>query len=444
MGGRQMPVLQKRCLAPLCLTLALVTQTGASAQNPPVEPGDIVRTATVDSASEGLWLTGTVVSFSRDSIRLSLGGVSPLVSLNESIRVQVKRGRRRKTAVGGAIGFLLGGAVGVLTMDNGAVTSQTESTGFGRVFTWGSLGALVGAVIGSRFGPTIWEEVPVGRRAMLAEAMPVTGLQAEDIVDVEWWTRLESEQVDVRAVLELNAGNLDPIEGVWNRLDESGVVAIARESRYDGIDYVAYAPSGRIIGAMNGTVAGSYQVRFPPGTRQFPAGLSEGILTLRSPGDTVRQWVKRSETVDSNFIALAHGVTLLSPVIVEASRVEQRLSDVGFISRAQALSGTFLTREDIVRQNPRNTAELLRRIPGFSVSSSGEVRAPRENLCGGVEYFVDGVHADGSHVAFVLPSAVAGMEVYTSAAAVPIQYQIAANPRCGVILIWTVDGGRTP
>jgi hypothetical protein len=135
---------------------------------------------------------------------------------------------------------------------------------------------------------------------------------------------------------------------------------------------------------------------------------------------------------------------LLSPVVVEAPRVDERLHGVGFMSRMQALSGTFITREEIVKRNPRNTSDLLRRIPGFRVSEMGEVSAPRstQTLCSGVDYFIDGVHADGSEIAFVLPRAVAGMEVYSSAAAVPIQYQLAAQPRCGVVLIWTIDGGR--
>jgi outer membrane receptor protein involved in Fe transport len=185
-------------------------------------------------------------------------------------------------------------------------------------------------------------------------------------------------------------------------------------------------------------------VRFPPGTKQYPAILAEGVLTLRSPGDTVRQWVKRSSTLDSSFLALSHGVTLLSPVVVEAPRADERLRDVGFIQRMQSLSGTFITREDIVRQNPETTADLLRRVPGFRVGSGGVVSAPRETqtLCAGVAYYIDGVHADGSELSFVLPNAVAGIEVYTSAATVPIQYQFVGHPRCGVILIWTVEGGR--
>ncbi len=87
---------------------------------------------------------------------------------------------------------------------------------------------------------------------------------------------------------------------------------------------------------------------------------------------------------------------------------------------------------------------MLTRIPGIGVSSDGWVSAPRHSVCSGIGYYIDGFHADGSQVSYVLPNVPAGMEVYTSAAVVPIQYHDAGNPRCGVILIWTVDGRRVP
>lgn len=413
----------------------------ASGQELPITAGDLVRAASADSAEVGLWITGSVLSYSRDSLLLTNTVASPIVRLNESIRLQVNRGKKRRTAVGGVGGLFAGGVVGVLSMSMEQRTSRSNAASFGPMLQYCAVGAVVGAIIGSRFGPQIWEEVPVGQQAMLAAAVPVSGVELADVVNVEWWNRLEGHDVDVGAILELNAGNLSPIEGTWNRLEDSSVVAIVRESRYDGIDFVAYEPSGRIVGAVNATPDNSaFRFRFPPGTRQYSASLSPGVLTVRSPGDTIRQWIKQSETLDSSFIALARGVTVLSPVIVEAPRLEERLQDVGFLNRRQTLAGTFLTREDIARQNPETTADVLRRIPGFSVSRIGHVSAPRESMCSGVEYFVDGVHVGHSYLSAVLPSAIAGMEVYTSAAAVPIQYHLAGNPRCGVILIWTVDG----
>ncbi len=159
--------------------------------------------------------------------------------------------------------------------------------------------------------------------------------------------------------------------------------------------------------------------------------------------------VSRAVTVDLGTIVLSPLLVELDPVVVESRQIDQKLDRVGFFQRMNTAQGTFLTREEIARRRPRETSELIRRIPGFQVASNGAVSS-RRGIPGmsqgfqpcAIEYFVDGVHADGSMVDDVLPNAIAGMEVYTGAATMPPVFRGAGNAKCGVIVIWTKTGGR--
>jgi outer membrane receptor protein involved in Fe transport len=159
----------------------------------------------------------------------------------------------------------------------------------------------------------------------------------------------------------------------------------------------------------------------------------------------------RAMTVDLGEMVVSPVATELDPVVVEAEAFNERLQEVGFFGRRHTETGTFITRDDIVKQNPSTTSELLRRVPGFRVFVDGNVSSARGvpsishgfSQCG-VQYYVDGVHADGSDLNTVLPRAIAGMEIYTGSASIPPIYRVSGNPKCGVVLIWTRSGGRSP
>jgi hypothetical protein len=188
------------------------------------------------------------------------------------------------------------------------------------------------------------------------------------------------------------------------------------------------------------------------------AGVRSGDMTveIRRPGFRVGTAafeivVTRAVTVDLGNVALSPLVVELDPILVEATEVEQKLDRVGFFQRMSVEHGTFLTQEDIARQNPKYTSELVRRIPGFQVDVNGSVSSRRGvpgmnqgfSTCD-IEYYIDGVHADGSRVDDVLPNAIVAMEVYTGAATIPPAFRISGNARCGVVVIWTRTGGRSP
>jgi hypothetical protein len=183
-----------------------------------------------------------------------------------------------------------------------------------------------------------------------------------------------------------------------------------------------------------------------------------GNLTVRvrrlgySPGTVELEFtVTRPITVDLGNFTVSPMATELDPVVVEAEELNARLHKVGFLRRRQTEMGTFFTREDIVQLNPAQTSELLRRVPGFRVHVGGYVSSTRGapsiqdgfGRCG-VQYYIDGVHANGSDLNTVIPRAIAGMEVYTGTASIPPKYRVSGNPKCGVVLIWTRGGGRSP
>jgi len=162
--------------------------------------------------------------------------------------------------------------------------------------------------------------------------------------------------------------------------------------------------------------------------------------------------VTREVTVDLGTIVLAPLVVNLDPVVVEGAEVDRKLTRVGFFQRMGTEHGTFITEEEISRRNPRNTTDLIRRVPGFRVSVdqlgnsvSGGRGVPSISQGFGrceIDYYIDGVHADGSVLDDVLPNAIAAMEVYTGSATIPPAFRIAGNPKCGVVVIWTKSGGR--
>ncbi len=187
-------------------------------------------------------------------------------------------------------------------------------------------------------------------------------------------------------------------------------------------------------------------------------GIGSGgvIVEVRRPGFRAGMvefeiTVSRAVTVDLGTIVLSPLVVELDPVVVEGSEVDQKLSRAGFFHRMGSEHGTFLTTEEIEARNPVNTADLIRRIPGFRVTQGGSISGGRgvPSLSQGfsscnIDYYIDGVHADGSVVDDVLPNAIAAMEVYTGSATIPPAFRISGNPRCGVVVIWTKTGGRRP
>jgi hypothetical protein len=183
----------------------------------------------------------------------------------------------------------------------------------------------------------------------------------------------------------------------------------------------------------------------------------EAVLRRVAPGRYTLEvqrigFTVRRTTIDVTGAGLAVPVSLASdPVEVAAVEVEapewgrRQLDTQGFYERKRTELGTFFTREDIVRENPRSLAHLLRRFTRMRVQSADFSRtAPvsgrsyyRPNTRGCVPMiFLDGVQAEGFDLDNLDPENVEGLEVYKGASEVPPAFNRSAG-LCGAVLIWT-------
>lgn len=133
----------------------------------------------------------------------------------------------------------------------------------------------------------------------------------------------------------------------------------------------------------------------------------------------------------------------LPSVVVRASR-EHRYTGylAGFYQRRDQGFGRFLTADEIMRTHPRLLSDVMRTLPGFNISYGRDGFAHvrlRGNTCWPV-VVLDGMPAVAAEfdVDDISPEDVAGIEVYASAATVPVQFVVPFGPTaCGTIAIWT-------
>ena len=118
----------------------------------------------------------------------------------------------------------------------------------------------------------------------------------------------------------------------------------------------------------------------------------------------------------------------------------------GFYRRRSTGSGRFFTRDDIERKNPARMTDLLRGVPGISVSAQktavSNVRL-RGARCAPV-VFLDGhgLTAGEFDLDAVDPRSFEGVEVYSGGASVPVEFQrtFRMSSSCGTILLWSKRG----
>jgi hypothetical protein len=119
-----------------------------------------------------------------------------------------------------------------------------------------------------------------------------------------------------------------------------------------------------------------------------------------------------------------------------------RLLRTGFYQRRTTGMGTFFTREEIQRMQPRALSDVMRRVAGASVST-GRAGLSTANFRGGrgscpVQFYIDGTMAAAFLIDEMRPEDVEGLEIYRGAATLPPEYN-KGTAMCGVIVIWTRD-----
>jgi len=134
-------------------------------------------------------------------------------------------------------------------------------------------------------------------------------------------------------------------------------------------------------------------------------------------------------------------------IAVERVTTYQVLETAGFHERVQTGFGHFITPEEIRRRNPRYMYDLLRNTPGVRVVGAGMDNTQIEftnvvnagSATCSPSVYVDGMLANtefGGLESVVSVDQIAGVEVYTRASSVPIQWG-GLGSACGVLLIWT-------
>ena len=147
-----------------------------------------------------------------------------------------------------------------------------------------------------------------------------------------------------------------------------------------------------------------------------------------SPGDTARP-----------ALALQRAVTTLDTVAIKAQRLAPAMQE--FEARRKLGFGHFITQTEIDEQNPRLLSDVLVGVPSVAVGPLGGWPSNIRSGCPFV-VFIDGVRLptgfdfDGISP----PKGIAGIEIYSGAATIPVQYKPTSGSFCGVILLWTRVG----
>lgn len=177
------------------------------------------------------------------------------------------------------------------------------------------------------------------------------------------------------------------------------------------------------------------------------AGLAPGRIVLRARRLGFRPDSAAAILTDRGAagvtIRLKQVAAALSPVTVRAQRVDFTGRLAGYYQRLdRRISGTFITRAQIDRENPRTLSQLLQHAPGMTAfrgrAGSQGVRM-RGRGCWPLVW-LDGspmptgdVDLDG-----IPPNTIHGIELYLGSTTAPTRYSAPRDlSSCGTILLWS-------
>jgi len=182
------------------------------------------------------------------------------------------------------------------------------------------------------------------------------------------------------------------------------------------------------------------------------AGVRLGVqaVEVRRLGYATRFAMARLEPGQAAALTLSLDVQAI-PVaelrvpVPERPRRSTYLERMGFERRRAAGTGTFITRADLERRNPRFLSDALRSVAGVAIlpSRMGGGHATMGRTGGArcpIQYYVDGVLiGPGFNVDDMVASDVEGLEIYRGGSEVPAEFN-RRSAMCGVIVIWTRAG----
>ncbi len=152
--------------------------------------------------------------------------------------------------------------------------------------------------------------------------------------------------------------------------------------------------------------------------------------------------------------ATTHAVFMLSETVLEVSdlHVDIKASPlrdplVDFRRDRRTGAGYFVTPKMIEQQNPTNTPDILRRVPGVTVAAEvngkSEVHVVHSNLNCYPTLYLDGILWPRHYLDELPARSILAMEVYRGTSEIPPRYMGYGRPDCGVIVVW-MKQGRMP
>ena len=202
--------------------------------------------------------------------------------------------------------------------------------------------------------------------------------------------------------------------------------------------------------AVVSSADGRFRIAAIPGGRQSLEVKMLGYRTVAVPVEIVA-----GQTVDLPVMLAIAPVALKSVEVTAESTLPPEVW--GFQERRARGAGTFFTRDDIARMQPRLFTDVLRRVPGMRIQSvSGgygggySVQSGRTGGGSGgrpcpVLFYVNGapfpLNSDIAVNHFIAPEEVVAVEVYSGSAQIPQRFSSSMyTATCGVVVIWTRSG----
>ena len=148
-------------------------------------------------------------------------------------------------------------------------------------------------------------------------------------------------------------------------------------------------------------------------------------------------------------VLLAPVATTIDSVAVTAEAPAIEKAYGGFEMRKSRGFGTFITREQIEKKNPRVTTDLFRSVSGVKLLRENGTPTLVSSRLGTMaycplRYYVDGTSYPlyGQSIdTMVQPADIGAIEIYPGGATVPPQFG-GRESACGVVAIWTRQGVR--
>jgi len=183
----------------------------------------------------------------------------------------------------------------------------------------------------------------------------------------------------------------------------------------------------------------------------LPAGST--LLQVRKVGyepTLVPVLMSATDTVPITVL-LEKSVVTLDPVVTRDSATKHLSPGLqAFEERRAHARGSFISNEELRRDEQKKMSDVIRRLPGLKVTCGrfpSECRATSTRqstkmaVLGGAcipDMYMDGIVVTDSDLDKIVVRDIAGIEYYPGAASVPVQYNKTGS-NCGVLLFWSRD-----